>query len=827
MSEKSVLDEATRLSEMFVSVRGENEIRASEEDLRVTLPFFLLNSQKLNLLPDKIYRTPGVIFRLNSMRELFECTSIPKIPDTMSFEDCTTTAQRLFFLSEDLELLNAGQPAKAMNMHQYQQFMSDSLVILYARFGREVPLSAFIAAAFSIGDTAVLALAFTFPHFICPLFKAALNLESKPELLVTLAAICPAHRPLFLSEIKRYPMFFALFAIRYFPEEAPMMITSLGANGLGGLRSELLSIKRKTQQFYLCYARCCASSGDITEQDYHVLEHCTDDQLLIHLMFAVDDSRYIGSFADRFLKKTESMTLVLELISDVRESNTNDVAEKIAKVLGDDIEWTPKTAFASHVMKNLWDVINIDPRWFGKGNTGLHLIDAYRDDLSLAKITEVLPVVINGAEYVDFASITYIDHFVQLVSRQFCDKVYDLPGFARTIEGVLNKSGNSFDLSFIATNCCPAVLYLELLLFEEERIAALTRQDQSYPRFLMANKLPIRFVVNCAFHNPNCAKIFGQLCGKCQMVLPYLFCQSPLIGQKTEYLLSDKDPAGFLSNLPRRVQELGYDAFTIWMKHRFVMPFQYVIDTIAALEGPVEFLQLQDAFSFPTEVLHNAVCLKIICVCLLDILALYQELFPVSEVKVKTNASLFLFLQRAIDLLKDPLIDAKEVCAFINDIFFTANRCIWLLDPLLQLGVDDSLIPILTRNVNALAKDPLSWNRMIDISSNKATSTKTRLFLLVFASYAAEVSPSQEAYDVCFRMLSATREIQSITEENVDKVLASVVRIARVFPDLAGLADSVLERFRALVLDFPSKPHLLSSVDMAIEDIAKQSFTTK
>ena len=815
-----MIKDAVNLSEMFVNARNGSEVQVSEENLKVALPFFLLNPQTLKLLGSSVYRLHSISFRLNSMRELYQCNVTPS--ENESFEDCNSSEQRLYFLWRDLDLLKQGQTAKVMGMHQYQQFMVDSLVILYARFARDVPLSTFITAAFAIGDDAVLALSFTFPHFICPLFQAAIRAQSKPELLVRLAAMSPSHRPLLVNEIKKFPRYFALFAIAFFPEEAPSMILSSVREGLSLIKDDLFSIKNKTQQFYLCYARCCASSGTMTEQDFCVFEGCQDEQLLVHLMATLDDSRYISTFSDRFVKNPETMATALDLVCDIREQNTVEVAEKIGKVLGDDIEWCPKTAFANHILKNSLDVNPIEPKWFGKGTRALRLIDSFREDMSFTTVSEVLPSVIDSVESVDFVCIACIEHFVQSISRHFCDKMHDLAMFARTIEAVLNKSSNAFDLAFIENNCCPAVLYLELILFAEERIA---RQDQSYPRFLMANKLPLRFVLNCAFFNPACSQVFGQLCGKCQAVIPHIFCQSELFGQTPKYLLSHKDQTEFLTNLEQRPQEVDEAAFTTWMVHRFVMPLQYVIDTIDALGGPAEFSQLQDAFIFPSEILHNKYCLKIVCVCMLDMLALYQELFPVGENKSKTNASLFLFLQRGIDLLKDPLIDAHEVCRFINEIFFTTTKPSWLIDAFLLSGSDDSLVSTIAQGVDIfLNPGSGTWKRMDLVYHNKATTTKTRIFLLYFASCAIEVSPCQDAYEFCNRALSALKEIQSITEENMDKVLSSLVRISKVFPDLVGLTDMVLERVKALVLDFPSKPHLMSSVDMAIDSIARESF---
>jgi len=310
------------------------------------------------------------------------------------------------------------------------------------------------------------------------------------------------------------------------------------------------------------------------------------------------------------------------------------------------------------------------------------------------------------------------------------------------MDQVLDRSGDAFELAAIARNCCPAIVYMELLLHAEDRLA--NRHDRPWPRFARANRLPLRFALNCAFHNPNCALVFEHLCVRCNAVLPHVFSQATLMGEKPAYLLSVGCARAFLSDLATRAEEIDESAVRIWMIHRFVMPVQYTIDTTAALNGPQEFEHIHEAFKFPIGVLRNKCALKIVCACVLDVAALFEA----ASGSARTT-EILLVIRRATNLLLDPMICGKVVCGFINELLLVTSDPAALLDAWLTSGIDDSMIETIARGVNVLQT---SW-RMIDTIWSARPPLKTKLFLVLFASHLAAASPSQIAREFCYRLV--------------------------------------------------------------------------
>jgi hypothetical protein len=231
------------------------------------------------------------------------------------------------------------------------------------------------------------------------------------------------------------------------------------------------------------------------------------------------------------------------------------------------------------------------------------------------------------------------------------------------------------------------------------------------------------------------------------------------------------------------VESIDSELYNTWMAHRFVSPFHYSLMTIEALGGPNQFQQLHEVFQFPLDALRNKFALKVISICVIDIVAFFEKMFPRVEVRHRLNPSEYLILSKAIELLGDVHIDAQTVCDLISDLFFVIPSCEWLLETILVRGVDPGLIGPLVEGVPVLRT---AWPTINGFFKRR----QSRVFLTQFASHLARVHPDKIAHFSCQAILAALGDIE---KENVGLVIESIVRIGKVFPDLSPAADLLLE----------------------------------
>ncbi|OHT16847.1 hypothetical protein TRFO_41537 [Tritrichomonas foetus] len=823
-----LVSDALEFSDIFVKLHSSSstnaEISVKSEDMKVILPYLFFNpNQFSNLKSQNIHKSSYISFRLSYMQELFETPEDPdptQTPLPISFEECQNPAQKMCFLQRDLmliELNDNNHPPLFLNLLQYAQYISDCLPILYARFSSRFRVATFISVAFAIGDNAIKSFCFCFPNVLSVVFKTALERNSHSSLLAYLAAMSPNHRPLLHPKLSRFPIIFSMLAVKFFPENSPLIISAAIDGCYPEIKNDLMTISKMNHlspTFYKCYARCCSALGMIDDSDYDILKLCKDEKLIVATLFNIETShsKYFPDFLRTFSQNPSTMAFLLELVCDSIDHNENELLQKIKSVLGEDYEWQIQSSFKNHVLQN-FSMLELKSSWFGNDSKALYILSTLIDEIINANTISWMPGIISTLTEVNAQTVNSLNKIIDSFVKVYpIDKSME---FKNIIDKILKSASESTDLLIpkeIAKNPSPAIAATIILLHAEELCF-----KKNW--FKQINTFPLRFIVCCASQFEKCSSIFYYLCSLCNRCAGHVFCQSPLMTQTPEYLLSKGDPYKFLTVLSANIQNAEEELFNVWMVHRFVSPFQYIIDTVDAIGGPSEIIQLHQVFNFPKESLHNKFILRIISLCIIDIVSLYEKKYPPTD--KTSNPSVVLILYSAFDLLKDSLVDKKTVCDFLNDLFYLSP---WVLDSFLVQGCQSDLISTITHGIKVLET---SWSALRAIIKSPGIKTRTRLFILEFASHLAGTNNNLEANKGCQSIMTTLMSSIKVTDENIGLVLDSVVRIYKVFPDLFPIVEKLLQTIKDQVTSRTTKIQMQSMIDLAFDEVTSYVFSSK
>lgn len=840
------INNALELSDVFVKLHGfssNNEsISIKDEDHDIILPYLFFNPKYLGIIP----KSPHILFRLSYMRELFEANidDDPSLFDKLPslFEECQSPFQKITFLRRDLAIIeernnnnnenNSNNP-KFLNLLQYSQYISDCLPILYARLYSSYKLSTFISVAFGIGENAIKSFCFCFPNVIFPVFRAILIANSTEmsrniadsavgssnySLLINIVTISPNHRPLLHPKLLMYPLIFSLLAIKFFKEESPLIILSSIQGCYPEIKPQLLTIAKQgnlSPSFYKLYARCCSVQSALDNADYDILKGCKDDKLIICTLFNIDQtqSQIFSNFLQNFSRNSSSMSFLFDLIYDLKEKKNDDLSYKIKNVLGDDYDWQVKHTFYNYFCTSLKN-IELKSSFLGTDLDGLKIFSWLIDESETTCSFNWLPNIIFTLTKVDVNAFHYL-----LVILNFI-KTKKIEDFKLTIEQFMKDANKVFELQKVAKNPAPAIAVLFLLL-EAEKI--ILHQTNSFDLSLI-NKLPLRFVICCASQFENCSSIFYIISKLCNSYAGHVFYQSPYMTLSPEYLLSKGNSEEFLIQLADIVFKKEFhliteDTYADWMIHRFISPYQYVVDTIYALGGPLGIEQLHQIFEFPKEVLRNKFLAKIIFICLIDIVALYEKIYPHSEKEKSFNGSVVLVLHSAFDLLKDPLIDSKAVFNFINDLFYISP---WIFKTLIVQGCDVDLIHSITHGATF-------FNDFMDYICQiiNQYANKNMIFALQFTFELADAYRNSHLNAICREILKSMYSNLKVNDNNAQIVIDSLLKIYRIFPDLYVYVNQMLTAIKNQLSTQNSNPNIISVLDLAFNEITSYSFAPK
>jgi hypothetical protein len=719
---------------------------------------------------------------------------------TSNFEDCESNSQRLAFLRKDLSLIEDGQPPHVFRLSQYEQFLADAISVLYARFSNEYRLLTFLHAAFAAGDLAVLSLCFSFPHCICNAFHLALARNSTARLLCCLCGLSPFHRPILLPKLSHLPFHFALLSLRFFPDESHLILTSTLETGVPGTKEELVAIRRRdnpSHLFWLCYARCCASDASMTERDVELFEYCHDDRLLVHLIFSIENasSKVLSDFCNRFQRTPSTMQIALGLLALAKAQRMDELSSRIRAVLGDRFEFRARLTFSDHMLKVL-NAMSIQDSWFGKGTTGLAILGSLIDSIPVSRSSKIIPDLLNTVETVDISDVETIDRFLAQVVKA------DFPNIPREyrpfIDNITVHSRPSFQREAILDNCCRAVIWLIFILSAEAPIQPL--KDVQIASFALINTLPLKFVLNRAYYCEGCSSVYSHLCKLAQQIAPHVFCQPSLMTHKPRFLAAScGDSVRFLRDLANSRDQIDESVLWQWKLHWFMMPFQYVTDTIVALGGPRDFALLHEVWDFPLAVLRNAYALRIITACLVDLVAFWDKLFQMDGRPDRTAPEL-LIVSKAINLLRDPFVDISTIGNFLNSAFVIMCQQVRFFEEFLLCGFDYLLIPKVVESVPFCEE---LWQLIAHLMKQKvALKSDEWVFIFQFAAHLAVAHRSMAAHGFFREFLIAdldARSRGSLREETFPRVVDALLCIVTAFPEFADTADCALQMARAAI----------------------------
>lgn len=809
------INKALKLSDLFVKFHGlsannEPVSLKDEEDLKIILPFCFFNPSTFSAMA----KSPNISFRLSYMRELFEApylTNIQELPDF--FEGCKNPSEKIAFLYDDLSLIDKDQKPRFLNLLQYAQYISDCLPILYARFSSEFKLSTFMSVAFWIGEMAVKTLCFCFPNVICPIFMRALKRNNAESLLIYICTLSPNHRPLLHPKLDNFPMIFSLLAIKFFPAESPLIILSSISGCYPRIKTELSLIFKSissTDSFFKLYCRCCAMLGNLDATDYEILKTCKDYKLLIATLFNIDQidssQNFFGDFLHTFSEDNESMTFLLELAYDHAKGKRKNIAKNIKSILGEDCDWQIKDKFYNFICTN----ISFKPSYCGKDAQALKLCSLYIEDEHFSTPEEsktAVSDILKTLTVFDTEVANYINSILDFFKKKKIDE------YKATIDFLLKNLEEVFELQAMVTNPAPAIA-VTIVLLESERYLRSINQNTILP---LINELPIRFVICCAYHNDKFSSIFHYLAQLCNAYASHVFYQLPYVTLDPQYLLLKGDPQQFLRQLStlcdnNQLNLINEEMYTDWMVHRLKSPFQYAVDTIAALGGPLYFEQPQELFAFSNSVYRLKYVLKILFVCFIDITKLYSM-----------NGSNELLFYSALKLLEDNEVDKKIVCTFLNDLLIISPR---ILVYFINQGCNPSILKTLTKEVPQINFLVLSRDMPIQQIITRYMSDRrinNFLFALEFISYLVAANNQFDNFDMC-RNLFCTRLLLTslpvmINEENFERIINALLRIFHKYPGVYPEFFPLMLSMKEKVNEFTS-PHLMNILDSALQDLS-------
>ena len=835
-----IVDSTMKLSDLFVGFHcdklNENEISIKSDDLKIILPFLFFHPKFFSSIDsESIFNDSSISFRLSYMKELYEgqddfegsCYELPQL-----YEECQTIGQKISFLKCDLERIetNSEQP-KFLTLLQYAPYISDCLPILYAKYYNEFKLSTFVNVAFSIGEIAIKSFCFCFPNVICPCFQTALMRHSTPNLLAFLITLSPNHRGILLPKVEDSPILYSILAIKLFPENPSLPILSLSIRCSHKIKKCLREIPAQNRpfEFFKLYARCCATTSKIDDEDFEILKNCKNDPLIIATLFTIENTqeKYFDSFVSTFKRKAASLGLLLEFECYQQDNNNKLLLNKIKEILGEDTEWVIKATFSNFLTKVyfqqnvrsplLEDIVQLfmDPT-FSSGSVGIYILGSFLSNLPTSAIQSALPILLNNLSEIDRRLVFFLCKCIDDIFS-YPDQSFNITDY---ISNILRYLQDAFILEKIIENPFPAIAATIIILTSSEKN---TPQKQIF--LSQANDLPIRFILLCASKNKGCEDILLDFCNLCNSEVPYLFYQPQLLTKSPELLLSKGDPYEFLNNLKNNIGNPKKDIFKQWLIYRFISPFQYIIDTLDCLNGSNGFTLLHQAIVFPKDVLQNKYTLKIILYSLIDLSVFYSKLYSKSIHIFHQSMTNVLFF--GINLLKDPHVHIKTVCSFINELFLIDNE---IINAFIWQGCDSSLIDTLAKNVKILQEyyGALNYhlNKFIHVDESSKKVQVAILFTLELFSHLVVSNPDNETLPRQYeQILNKINKLIQVTDENLDTILASISRIFKTCPNLYETIKNFLFNIKKQIEKQTTKTQLISKVNFAIEEITSCIFS--
>lgn len=776
----NISNESLRLSELFYHFHSQNieDISVSESDFNIILPYLFFNPDKLNLYREKVSANRLYLYRLKKMREIIDSDLDQNIKISKSFEECKDNFSRLMIIKECL-VSESNDSMDVFNLTQYQQYFADVITVLFPKYGKE-RISNFVMAALRCGETAVLELCFAFPIFIIPIFRA-INMNLPPfGLIIKLVTLSKNHRGILLSSLARFHELYIAMALKLFQENSALLIIDslpfVGKDVIANIKEELYGfrkIEKLSPKYYTVYAQCCGQLTTITDDDVDVLMKAQDDDLLISLLFVIDNAnpKVFDGFIRKFQKSPNSLCTMFSFVSDKIKKNNERLLKRIKKSLGIFMNWEIRSTFSNHLFKeHIEDYIDkFDFNSFPDKNSALYIVSTLIKYIS-NRVIDLLPNIIPKLTYLDSYSF---DAIVDIVSNLW-DTYKDKNEFANIIYNLINLQIIQ-DVQGMMKNPIPAISYTIFLLAAEEKLFSSKMLIQTY----LIEMVPFRFIYYCALNSKSANEIFVRF-SKLIYINKTFFVKTTLSTMEPSFFLPylDNSPGNFLNEFFKNPLEVNQESHDEWLVYHFIGNVNFVFNTIKALGGPFSIGKVHELLNFPYKYYHNKYLLDVIIRCIIDIL---------SYLNANDTVSIMGLASMTFNLLKDKNIDKEIIKDFLKFIISLAPDDI--IKGIINDGLDRSILP----EISDIFSNYLNFTVMI--CKNITVSNTKFLIIFEFLSYILQSEKAKHdktTRSLYCELLSMEQLIKSSDEHSIMIILDSIFRIFCAFPTLSIKIDNTL-----------------------------------
>ena len=634
-----------------------DDIKEDDLDLDIVLPYIVLHA-KDNRNIFKKFQNKSPSFRVQSMISIFTSQEEP-INET-DFSNINlesySDGQKLSFFKMDLELAAKGENCKIFSLNNFSRYLSDIFPILYNRYKSQFPFKAFIHALMFMTENAVIATCFAFPQFIMPMFNKTSSFSIKAQLSV----MSSSFRPILLGKLIPNPYVVATLIIEYLGQQAPeylLYVFDCDFNELAEPMQPLLRANYQSKAFYLCIARFCAC-GDRSIRDSEVdkMLKCNDSKLLAALFFylRIINLNKMGQIVDRFLLDKESFIDLMTFYCAISSRDSNKVSNLMIQYLGPAFTQYDTTAFYHELTNRKHQLIGYLSQNALDHPNALAFLGSLMPQNSDTLKDMMAPAMFSLKTITNLELGTFFD-FIQKFSY-----VEQLPD---VVEDII-KQKPFFEIDSIRKNPAPATAAAMLIL-----CLPLTNKSKQ-----LLQKVPIRLIL--------------AACNRYDVY--YAFCQAvyktfsfaedePFMSLAMEDIKPSMPLLDVLHKIKTNPSEITKETLDEWKIHHFLNSFNFVIQTLQCLGAPMNLSNLQFVFEFDQSILCNEYSLKIIFICVLDIISVDSSV---------VEESVILLLFDAIDHFADSRFDRPIIGWFIGVLLRKPKRYFILLDK----GIKDTVL---------------------------------------------------------------------------------------------------------------------------------------
>ena len=634
-----------------------DDIKEEDLDIDIVLPYIILHA-KDNRTIFKKFQNKSPSFRIRSMISIFNSKEEPvEISNFFNLNlDSFTDGQKLTLFKNDINRVMQGEDPTVFSLNNFSRYLSDIFPIFYNRYKSEFPFSAFVRVLKYMSENASLATCFAFPQFIMPVFNRSYSQTLNAQLSVMSAAL----RPILLDKLMIDPYIRCALIIEFLGKQAPeylLQTFNFDFKGLSEPMQPLIRATYNSKAYYLCFARYCACRDrSILDSEANKILKCKDSKLLAALFFHLSSISInaMNQIVDRFLQDKDSFIDLMTLFSLVAFDEYESVSNMIGQYLGPECSDSNKgLPFYQQLLSRTHQLINYLSQ------------NALDHPKALIFIGSLMP---NNAEDLKdmiapamYALKTVTNHDIATLYK-FIDKFGHKDQIPDVIEDIINQK-LFFEIDDIRKNPAPAVAASMLIL----------HIPQKNKIQLLIQKIPIRLVLSAC----NNYEFYYNFCQEVTKILS--FAEEPFLSLKMDDIKPTTPLLQLLNIIKNNPTEISEETLNEWRIHHFLNSFHFVIQTMQSFGAPMNLSNLQFVFDLDSSILSNKNALKIIFICVLDIISFDNTVDP---------QSIYLLFFESISHFADSRIDKETIGWFVGVILGIPRFFFSLLDR----GIKDTVL---------------------------------------------------------------------------------------------------------------------------------------